>query len=101
MLPWRRSAFALRAGLATYEEDFITRYLVPVIYHDGLTPKTQYLLVALVIGINLLAYAPSENAPLPDLVDSLRSPHTPKYDPVGSRFGLVLPARYHFHDRLC
>lgn len=49
--------FALRAGLATYEEDFITRYLVPVIYQDGLTLKTQYLLVTLVIGLNLLAYA--------------------------------------------
>ena len=49
--------FALRAGLATYKEDFITRYLVPVIYQDGLGQTLQYGLVALVVIITVIAYA--------------------------------------------
>jgi len=49
--------FASRAGLATYKEDFITRYLVPVIYPDQLTPAVQYVLVGLVVVINVGAYA--------------------------------------------
>lgn len=49
--------FAQRAGLATYQEDFVTRYLVPIIYQDGLSPHTQHLLVAIVVLLNLLAYA--------------------------------------------
>jgi len=48
--------FAQRAGLATYREDFVTRYLVPVIYQDGLSPRLQYLLVAIVVLLNLFAY---------------------------------------------
>lgn len=48
--------FAYRAGLATYEEDFITRYLVPVIYQEGLTPRIQVILALMVILINALAY---------------------------------------------
>ena len=49
--------FASRAGLATYKEDFVARYLVPVIYPDELTPALQYGLVGLVLVINLIAYA--------------------------------------------
>jgi hypothetical protein len=49
--------FAQQAGLSTYQEDFVTRYLVPVIYQDGLSPSVQYLLVALVVGITIAAYA--------------------------------------------
>ena len=49
--------FALRAGLATYKADFITRYLVPVIYQDGLAPTLQYVLVVLVVVITVIAYA--------------------------------------------
>ena len=48
--------FAQRAGMATYEEDFVTRYLVPIIYQDAITPAVQYLLVALVLLVNLVAY---------------------------------------------
>jgi hypothetical protein len=48
--------FALRAGLSTYEDDFVTRYLVPVIYQDEIGPALQYLLVALVLAVNVLAY---------------------------------------------
>ena len=49
--------FADRAGLATYKEDFVARYLVPVIYPNELRPALQYLLVALVLVINLVAYS--------------------------------------------
>ena len=49
--------FAQRAGLATYKEDFVTRYLVPVIYQDGVSPVVQYVLVAIVVAISVLAYA--------------------------------------------
>lgn len=48
--------FASHAGIATYKEDFVTRYLVPVIYPDQLTPVIQYVLVGLVVIINLAAY---------------------------------------------
>lgn len=48
--------FAFRAGIATYQEDFISRYLVPVIYQENVAVKIQYLLVAIVILINLVAY---------------------------------------------
>src|SRR5262249_48833517 len=44
--------FAARAGLATYHEDFVARYLVPVIYPDELRPAIQYALVGLVLVIN-------------------------------------------------
>jgi hypothetical protein len=42
--------------MATYDEDFVTRYLVPIIYQDEITPAAQYLLVALVLVVNLVAY---------------------------------------------
>jgi hypothetical protein len=49
--------FARRGGLDNYEEDFVMRYLVPVIYQDGLTPNIQYGLAAIVIVINVFAYS--------------------------------------------
>jgi hypothetical protein len=49
--------FAQRAGLSTYREDFVTRYLVPVIYQDGLSPAVQYLLVVIVVIVSVIAYA--------------------------------------------
>jgi len=49
--------FALRAGIATYTGDFIARYLVPVIYQDGLTQRWQNFLAAAVLALNLLIYA--------------------------------------------
>lgn len=48
--------FAARAGLATYEEDFISRYLVPVIYQENLTREIQFILAGVVIFINTIAY---------------------------------------------
>jgi hypothetical protein len=49
--------FADRAGLTTYKEDFVARYLVPIIYPDQLGPALQYVLVGLVVVINLVAYS--------------------------------------------
>lgn len=48
--------FAQRAGMSTYEEDFVTRYLVPIIYQDEIGPTFQSLLVALVLLVNVFAY---------------------------------------------
>ncbi len=48
--------FALLSGLSTYQEDFVSRYLIPVIYQENVPVKIQYLLVVAVICINLIAY---------------------------------------------
>ena len=48
--------FANRAGLATYEEDFVTRYLIPIIYQEGMTRSTQYMLAGIVTLMNIIAY---------------------------------------------
>ena len=48
--------FANQAGLATYQEDFIARYFIPIIYQESLSVNLQYLILIGVIGINLLAY---------------------------------------------
>jgi hypothetical protein len=49
--------FAFRAGIATYTGDFIARYLIPVIYQNGLTQSRQNFLAAVVIVLNLFVYA--------------------------------------------
>lgn len=46
-----------RAGGAAYEGDFVGRYLLPVIYPEGLTRETQILLGAVVVVFNAAAYA--------------------------------------------
>jgi hypothetical protein len=48
--------FAQKAGIATYDSDFVTRYLVPVIYQDGVSPLCQILLVVAVLALNAFAY---------------------------------------------
>ena len=48
--------FAYYAGISTYKEDFITRYLIPIIYQENLTLNIQYTIIVGVICINLLAY---------------------------------------------
>ncbi|MHB1374434.1 MAG: DUF2784 domain-containing protein [Thauera sp.] len=45
------------AGEAGYAGGFIEHYLLPVIYPAGLTHEIQYLLAAIVVGVNVLAYA--------------------------------------------
>jgi hypothetical protein len=44
------------AGQTTYGEGFITHYLGPIIYPAGLTRTTQFILLAVLIGVNLLGY---------------------------------------------
>ena len=48
--------FAYHAGISTYKEDFITRYLIPVIYQENISNNVQLILVAIVIVINIIAY---------------------------------------------
>lgn len=45
------------AGEAGYAGGFIEHYLLPLIYPAGLTQEIQYLLAAIVVGVNVLAYA--------------------------------------------
>lgn len=44
------------AGESTYGEGFITHYLGPIIYPAGLTRSTQFVLLGVLIGVNLIAY---------------------------------------------
>ena len=46
----------LRAGRTSYEGDFIGRYLLPVIYPDGLTRETQLALGACALLLNVGIY---------------------------------------------
>ena len=48
----------LRArGGVPYQEDFVARYLLPVIYPENLSPFRQRILGAVVIAANLAVYA--------------------------------------------
>ncbi len=48
--------FRALAGHSTYGEGFITHYLGPIIYPTGLTRTTQFVLAAVLIGMNILGY---------------------------------------------
>ena len=47
----------IAAGEAGYTGGFIEHYLLALIYPAGLTPQIQYVLAAVVVGVNGLAYA--------------------------------------------
>lgn len=47
----------LRAGRAGYEGDFIGRYVLPVMYPDGLTRETQLVLGAAALILNAGIYS--------------------------------------------
>lgn len=49
--------FAFHAGLSTYQDDFVSRYLVPIIYQENVAVNIQYILIAVVIVINIIAYS--------------------------------------------
>ncbi|WP_374681218.1 DUF2784 domain-containing protein [Accumulibacter sp.] len=49
---WRQAA-----GEAGYAGSFIEHYLLPIIYPAGLTRDIQFVLAALVVVINVAAYA--------------------------------------------
>ena len=44
------------AGSGAYAGGFVERYLVPLIYPEALNRSDQFLLGAIVVGVNLLAY---------------------------------------------
>lgn len=46
-----------RAGEAGYQQDFIARYLLPVVYPEGLTRQDQLLLGSAALAFNLAVYA--------------------------------------------
>jgi Protein of Unknown function (DUF2784) len=46
-----------RAGESAYQGDFVSHYLLPVLYPRGLTRGSQLVLAALVLGINLAIYS--------------------------------------------
>jgi hypothetical protein len=45
------------AGLEAYAGDFVAKYILPLLYPDGLTRTTQILIGFLVLAVNLIAYA--------------------------------------------
>jgi hypothetical protein len=51
------NAFRQRAGDSGYPGGFIEHYLVPLIYPAGLTRELQWLLAALLLLVNVAAYA--------------------------------------------
>lgn len=51
------NALRRRAGEAAYHQGFVEEYLVPVLYPAALTHRTQIILGAGVLLINLLVYA--------------------------------------------
>ncbi len=45
------------AGEAGYSGDFLEHYLIPVLYPPGLTRQTQWVLAAVLLIFNVIAYA--------------------------------------------
>jgi hypothetical protein len=45
-----------RAGLMTYQGDFIERYVLPVLYPERLTRVTQLILGGFALAVNALVY---------------------------------------------
>jgi hypothetical protein len=56
LTPWE-NALRARAGEAGYHGGFVEHYLIPLIYPDGLTARTQLVLGVVVLAINAVAYA--------------------------------------------
>jgi hypothetical protein len=44
------------AGLESYEGDFVARYLLPILYPEGLTRAVQWLLGLAVLAVNAAVY---------------------------------------------
>lgn len=49
-------ALRRQAGLPPYEGGFLAHYLLPVLYPEGLTRETQWLLAGVVLGVNAVVY---------------------------------------------
>ncbi|GLQ98316.1 DUF2784 domain-containing protein [Dyella mobilis] len=56
-LTYVENHFRAAAGESGYSGDFIGHYLLATIYPSGLTREIQYLLGALVLGVNACVYA--------------------------------------------
>lgn len=56
-LTYLEDALRARAGLAAYRGDFVSHYLLPILYPTHLTVSIQIFLGSLVIGINIVVYA--------------------------------------------
>ncbi len=48
--------FRMLGGAAAAQSDFVTRYLLPVLYPERLTPVVQKILGALVVAVNVAVY---------------------------------------------
>lgn len=51
------NALRSAAGEAGYAGGFVERYLIPLIYPPGLTPRLQLAIGLFVVGLNLAVYA--------------------------------------------
>ena len=45
-----------RAGSAGYDGGFVEHYIIPVLYPPGLTREIQWVLAAIVLGVNAMVY---------------------------------------------
>jgi len=50
------NALRARAGESTYHGDFIARYLMPVLYPEGLTREAQLVLGLAALAVNAVVY---------------------------------------------
>jgi len=46
----------IKAGQASYPNDFVGNYILPLIYPEGLTRAKQLILATIVIFVNILVY---------------------------------------------
>ena len=55
-LTYLENWFLYQGGLKTYSDDFINKYLFPIIYPEGLTTDIQLYLGIVLIMINIFVY---------------------------------------------
>jgi hypothetical protein len=48
--------FWIQGGQASYPDDFVGNYILPLIYPEGLTRTKQLILAAMAIFVNILVY---------------------------------------------
>jgi hypothetical protein len=70
------NALRARAGGDPYRGDFVARYLLPVLYPEGLTREAQVVLGVLVVAVNGLVYWHAIRRARwgPDSIDPSRGP---------------------------
>ena len=49
--------FRRRGGMAGYHESFVDHYVMPVLYPEGLTDQTQFLIGSFVFAVNVAVYS--------------------------------------------